>query len=153
LNKGLPEELESEEKFDYILFLDILEHLLDYERLLTDAKKYLNKDGKIIVSLPNFVNIYVRLNMLIGRIPLADKGILDRTHLHLFTYKIIKKLLKKNKYNIVQQKVTPIPIIEILPDVLKKNIGSVLNFILYLNTVIVKRLLGYQFIFICKSEE
>lgn len=152
LNRGLPEELNSEEKFDYILFLDILEHLLDYEKLLIDAKKYLNKDGKIIISLPNFVNIYVRLNILIGRVPLADKGILDRTHLHLFTHKIIRKLLKKNNYNIVQQKVTPIPVIEILPDVFKKNIGYVLNFILYMKTVIFKRILGYQFIFICKSE-
>lgn len=153
LNRGLPDGLKSEGKFDYILFLDILEHLLDYEKLLIDAKKYLNNDGRIIISLPNFVNIYVRLNMLIGRVPLADKGILDRTHLHLFTHKIIRKILKKNKYNIVQQKVTPIPVIEILPDVLKKNVGFVLNFILYINTVIVKRLLGYQFIFICKSED
>jgi hypothetical protein len=91
--------------------------------------------------------------MLIGRVPLADKGILDRTHLHLFTFKMIKKLLKKFKYNIVLQKVTPIPVIEVLPDLFKRNVGSVLNFILYLNTVILKRLLGYQFIFICKSEE
>jgi len=153
LNKGLPEGLATVEKFDYILFMDILEHLLDYEKLLIDARKYLNKNGKIIVSLPNFVNIYVRLNVLAGRIPLADKGILDRTHLHLFTYKIIKKLLKKNKYNIVEQKVTPIPIIEILPDFMKKNIGFVLNYVLYLNTYVLRRLFGYQFIFICKSEE
>ncbi|MFZ4590127.1 MAG: bifunctional glycosyltransferase/class I SAM-dependent methyltransferase [Ignavibacteria bacterium] len=153
LNLGLPEELKSEEKFDYVLFLDILEHLLDFEKLLIDAKKYLNKDGKIIVSLPNFVNIYVRLNMMIGRVPLADKGILDRTHLHLFTYKIIKQLLKKYNYSIVEQKVTPIPVIELMPDVFKKNIGFVMNFVLYSITVLFKRLFGYQFIFICKSED
>ncbi len=153
LNKGLPEELNSEDKFDYILFLDILEHLLDYEKLLADAKKYLNKDGKIIVSLPNFVNVYVRLNLMFGRIPLADKGILDRTHLHLFNYRIIRQLMKHHKYSIFDRKVTPIPVIEVLPDMFKRNIGMLMNFLLYLLTVAFKRFFGYQFIFICKSEQ
>ncbi len=153
LNKGFPAALKEEGKFDYILFLDILEHLLDYEKILNDSKNILNKDGKIIVSLPNFANIYVRLNLLFGRLPLADKGILDRTHLHLFTHRIIKKLLKKYKFTVVGQKSTPIPIIEVLPGIFKKNIGYVLNFILYALAVMLKRLFGYQFIFICKKEE
>lgn len=153
LNKGLPDELKSEEKFDYILFLDILEHLLDYDKLLIDAKKFLKKDGKIIISLPNIANIYVRLNLLIGRYPLADKGILDRTHLHCFTYRIIKQIVKKHKYTVAEQKVTPIPVIEVMPDMLKRNLGFMMNFVLYLNAVLFKRLYGYQFIFICKSVE
>ena len=87
------------------------------------------------------------------RQPLADKGILDRTHLHLFNYRIIKQLLKKYKYSISGLKVTPIPVIEVMPDMLKKNVGFVMNFLLYTVTVLFKRLFGYQFIFICKSEE
>lgn len=152
LNKGFPRELERENGFDYILFLDILEHLQDYDNLLNDSKNLLKKDGRIVISLPNFANIYVRLNLLIGRLPLADKGILDRTHLHLFTYRIIKNILRKHKLEIVEQRVTPIPVIEILPDMLKRNVGYVLNFLLNIKTVLFKRLLGYQFIFICKKQ-
>lgn len=153
LNKGLPEELKNENGFDYILFMDILEHLLDYDKILEDSKKLLNKDGKIIISLPNIANIYVRLNLLIGRLPLADKGILDRTHLHLFTYRVIINLLKKHKLEIIEKHVTPIPVIEILPEFLKKNAGYVINFLLNIVTVLFKRLFGYQFIFICKSAQ
>lgn len=151
LNRGLPAELEAEEKFDYVLFLDILEHLLDYESILEDAKKFLKKDGSIIVSLPNVANIFVRLNLLIGRFPYSDKGILDRTHLHFYTYGSIKKLIAKHGFSVAGKKVTPIPIIEVLPGFLKKNAGYVLNFLLYIKTRIFKRLLGYQFIFIIKN--
>lgn len=153
LNNGLPENLNHESKFDYILFMDILEHLFNYEKVLGHSKEFLNPHGKIIISLPNFANIYVRLNLLFGRLPLADKGILDRTHLHLFTLKIIKNMLKKHKLQIVEQRVTPIPIIEVLPKVLKRNLGLFLNYLLNINATIFKRLFGYQFIFICKPTE
>ncbi len=153
LNMGLPDELKKEDGFDYVLFMDILEHLLDYDKIINDSKKLLKKDGRVIISLPNFANIYVRLNLLIGRLPLADKGILDRTHLHLFTYRIINNLLRKHKLEIIGQRVTPIPIIEVLPEALKKNAGYALNFILNILAVLFKRLFGYQFIFICKSAE
>ena len=106
LNKGFPADFEMKKVsliiFYFWIFLNIC---LTIEKILNDSKNILNKDGKIIVSLPNFANIYVRLNLLFGRLPLADKGILDRTHLHLFTYRIIKKLLKKYKFTIVEQKI------------------------------------------------
>jgi len=151
LNDGLPEELKSERRFDYILFLDILEHLLDYDKIIEDSKNYLNEDGKIIISLPNIANIYVRLNLLIGRFPLADKGILDRTHLHFFTFGLIKKILKQHNLEIVNKFITPIPVIEVLPDFLKKNLGYLMNLTLYIFAFLFKRLFGYQFIFICKK--
>jgi glycosyltransferase involved in cell wall biosynthesis len=153
LNKGLPEDIKAEKPFDYILFLDILEHLLDFETILKNSKEHLRSDGRIIVSLPNFVNIYVRLNILLGRLPLADKGILDKTHLHLFTYGIIAKLLNKNGFVITGKKVTPIPIIEVLPAFLKKNLGYVMNLSLYILSRLFKRTFGYQFIFICKVKK
>jgi len=153
LNKGLPEEIKEEKPFDYILFLDILEHLHDFESILEESRELLGNEGKIIVSLPNFVNIYVRLNILLGRLPLADKGILDRTHLHLFTYGIIVKMLNKNRFEIISKKITPIPIIEVLPDFLKKNLGYVMNYMLFLMSQFFKRTFGYQFIFICKAKK
>ncbi len=150
LNNGLPDKLHQEGKFDYILLMDVLEHLLNFEKVIEQSKELLNPQGKLIISLPNFANIYVRLNLLIGRLPLADKGILDKTHLHLFTHRIIRNMLTKHKLQAVQQRVTPIPVIEILPGALKRNIGLFLNFILYIKAILFKRLFGYQFIFISK---
>jgi len=151
LNNGLPQEIFSEDKFDYILLLDIIEHLVNYNKIIKDAIKLLKDDGKIIISVPNIANIYVRLNLLIGRFPYADKGILDRTHLHFFTLKHLKQLIKKHKLELLKLKVTPIPIIEVLPEFLKRNVGRVLNFLLYYKTLIFKRLLAYQFVVITKK--
>lgn len=153
LNKGLPEKIKSGEKFDYILMLDILEHLYNYENILTESKKLLRSDGKIILSLPNIANVYVRLSLLFGRFTYGDKGILDKTHLRFFTYGSIKKLLKTHNLEIIKKNVTPIPIIEVLPNLLKNNVGKILNFLLYIITVPFKRFFGYQFIFVIKNKE
>lgn len=153
LNNGLPQEVKSEEKFDYILMLDVLEHLYNYDEVIEQSKKLLKPDGRIIVSLPNIANIFIRLNLLIGRFPYSGKGILDGTHLRFFTFGSIKKILKSFGMEIVYHKVTPIPVIEVLPKFLKNNIGKILNFFFYIIAVPFKRLFGYQFIFVTKNKE
>jgi glycosyltransferase involved in cell wall biosynthesis len=153
LNEGLPEELLKEEKFEYVILLDILEHLIKYDKIIEHSKKVLSDNGKIIISLPNIANIYVRLSLLIGRFPYRDKGILDRAHLHFFTLRSFKELVKRYGLNTVKIKVTPIPIIEVLPAFLKKKVGKLFNFILYIKAVLLKRLMGYQFIFITELKK
>jgi len=153
LNEGLPEEIKNSAKYDYILMLDILEHLVDYDKIIEQAKILLSQNGKIIISLPNIANIYVRLNLFFGRFPYSDKGILDRTHLRFFTLGAIKKLVLKHNLDIVKIKVTPIPIIEVLPNFLKNNLGKFMNLMLYIKSVVLKRLFGYQFIFITEFKK
>ncbi|MBM4159376.1 MAG: glycosyltransferase [Ignavibacteria bacterium] len=152
LHRGLPDLPELHKKFDYILLLDIIEHLLGYQKILEDAPKYLNENGIIVLSIPNFVNIYVRLNLLIGRIPYTDRGLFDKNHIRIFNYKNAKKLLGKFNYKIEKIFFTPIPVIEVLPKSLKKNVGLVMNFILFLKAKILKRLFTYQFIFLLKNK-
>lgn len=153
LNNGFPEEIKKKGKFDYILMLDILEHLYNYENVLIQSKELIKPGGRIIISLPNIANIYIRVGLLFGRFTYGDKGILDRTHLRFFTLGSIKKLLKAHNLEIIKQKVTPIPVIEILPNFLKNNLGNIFNFGLYLITVPFKRLFGYQFILITRNKE
>jgi SAM-dependent methyltransferase len=152
LNNGLPEKIQTK-KFDYVLSLDILDLLIDYEKILRQIKMILKEDGKLIISLPNIANIYVRINLLIGRFPYSNRGILDRTHLHFFTLGLIKKVLRKNGFEIIKIKVTPIPVIEILPKFLRNNVGKLFNHLLFFISFIFKRLFGYQFIFICENQK
>ncbi|HEY5123538.1 MAG TPA: bifunctional glycosyltransferase/class I SAM-dependent methyltransferase [Ignavibacteria bacterium] len=152
LNDGIPLELQGH-KFDFVLCLDILEHLTDYETILMQVKNILKDDGNLIISLPNIANIYIRLNLLFGRFPYSDRGILDRTHLHFFTLGSIKKLLRKYDFELIKVRVSPIPVIEVLPVILKKNIGKILNQFLFLFSFIFKRLFGYQFIITCKKNK
>jgi methionine biosynthesis protein MetW len=85
----------SKEMFDVIVFADVLEHLLYPEEVLKQCVDMLKPGGRIIVSLPNVALWRVRLNLLFGCFDYADYGVLDRTHLHLYTFKTAKELVEK----------------------------------------------------------
>jgi SAM-dependent methyltransferase len=83
------------QKFDLILCLDVLEHMVDpwavVDRLATS---YLEAGGTLIVSLPNVRHYSVVLPLLLGgRWEYEDAGLLDRTHLRFFTKDSAKALL------------------------------------------------------------
>lgn len=74
-----------EAPFDYIIMTDILEHVVEPTELLLMYEKVLKDNGKILISVPNFANIEVVLNLLKNRISYEKIGILDNTHLKWFT--------------------------------------------------------------------
>jgi 2-polyprenyl-3-methyl-5-hydroxy-6-metoxy-1,4-benzoquinol methylase len=53
-------------KFDIIFAIELLEHLTHADKLLKSLKNLLNKNGMIIVSLPNEYMIVNRLKFLLG---------------------------------------------------------------------------------------
>jgi 2-polyprenyl-3-methyl-5-hydroxy-6-metoxy-1,4-benzoquinol methylase len=88
-------DLSFNEKFDYIIFGDVLEHVRKPEEILKFfIKKYLNKNGKIIISLPNIANWQTRFNLLFGKFDYTEIGIMDNTHLKLYTFKSAQRLAK-----------------------------------------------------------
>lgn len=83
------------QKFDLILCLDVLEHMVDpwtvVDRLAT---QYLEVGGTLLVSLPNVRHYSVVLPLLFdGRWDYEDAGLLDRTHLRFFTKTSAQSLL------------------------------------------------------------
>jgi len=97
----IPDKPVFNEKFDIIIFADVLEHLLYPEQILSHFKSYLKPHGKIIVSLPNIALWRVRFNLLFGKFDYGDYGVLDRTHLHLYTFKSARELLERSGYKVV----------------------------------------------------
>jgi len=71
---------------DVVLAADILEHLTKPERLLAQTHEILSPGGLLIISLPNVAHISVRLPLLLGKFRYQPSGILDQTHLHLYTF-------------------------------------------------------------------
>ncbi|HZR96880.1 MAG TPA: class I SAM-dependent methyltransferase [Gaiellaceae bacterium] len=71
--------------FDVVLCGDILEHLRDPVATLARLRPLLAPGGRLVASTPNVANWAVRLSLLAGRWRYTDRGILDRTHTHLFT--------------------------------------------------------------------
>ncbi len=87
--------------FDYIIMLDVLEHLLHPENLLSMIKNNLKDNGKVIVSIPNIAHASIRWLLLTGGFEYADTGILDKTHVKFYTKQSSQNLLNKCGYKIL----------------------------------------------------
>lgn len=122
-------------KFDVIVFADILEHLVNRSKVLNlFVQKLLKHDGKVIVSLPNVAHISIRIKLLFGDFTYYDSGILDRTHVHLFTSKTAKDFLNREGLYVRREKFS------------SNRFGWLINIIPVLGT-----LLGYNLIYVCEK--
>ncbi|AZI58524.1 methyltransferase domain-containing protein [Nakamurella antarctica] len=81
------------EKFDVVVFGDVLEHLRDPLPTLRQARQLLNPDGYIVISIPNVSHGDVRMSLLLGRFQYRNLGLLDTTHLRFFTRDTLQELL------------------------------------------------------------
>ena len=88
------------DKYDAVLFLDVLEHLTDPKAVLISIQRILAEKGAVIASVPNIANWRIRLSLLFGRFDYTDVGILDRTHLRFFTIKTVKDMFNEAGYEI-----------------------------------------------------
>lgn len=80
--------------YDFVLFGDVLEHLMHPERVLAQLSKRAKPDGRIIISLPNIAFASNRVSHLLGKWDYKDYGILDRTHLRFFTRRTMIQLVE-----------------------------------------------------------
>ena len=86
--------------FDVVLCGDVVEHLRDPGRTLARLRPLLPSDGRLVVSTPNVANWAMRLSLLGGRWRYTDRGILDRTHTHLFTRATLVETLERAGYRV-----------------------------------------------------
>ena len=94
--------------YDAVLLLDVIEHLADPEAFLLDLRNKCggeNRRPAVVLSTPNVAFAAVRLNLLLGRFPYAERGILDVTHKRLFTRSSLLRTLRDCGYEI--EKVQP----------------------------------------------
>jgi 2-polyprenyl-3-methyl-5-hydroxy-6-metoxy-1,4-benzoquinol methylase len=71
-------------KFDYILFTEVLEHLLYPQDTIRNAIKLLKDDGKLIFSIPNICHNDVIIRMFNDEFNYTSLGLLDDTHIHFW---------------------------------------------------------------------
>ncbi len=110
------------EKFDFVLLLDILEHVANPKKLLLDSGKRLKKGGKIIISLPNDYHILNKLRFLLNKHITADP-FAPYGHLHYFPIKSGERFLKENGFEIL----TVIYLIPIKPKLIPQPIKRILT--------------------------
>lgn len=93
-------ELPFPGKFDYILFGDVLEHLHNPQDVVRFCREKLSEHGCILASVPNLMNISVMKQLLNGRFQYEDTGLLDRSHIHFFTYYQILQMFEEEGYTV-----------------------------------------------------
>jgi 2-polyprenyl-3-methyl-5-hydroxy-6-metoxy-1,4-benzoquinol methylase len=102
----------AEESFDVVLCGDLIEHLRDPERFLTRIRTLIRPGGRLVLTTPNVANWSMRLALLAGHWRYTERGILDRSHTHLFTKKTLEQTLERAGYRILELDVTaPVPLI------------------------------------------
>lgn len=95
---------------DYIIFGDVLEHLHNPDIVLLNLRQFLKEDGCIIASIPNLMHISVIESLLQGDFTYTEIGLLDKTHIHFFTYNEIIRMFHYTGFEIEDIKPVFLPL-------------------------------------------
>lgn len=109
LNAGLP-ALDFRQ-YDYVLMLDVIEHLAAPEKFLDTLRVALsaNPKAEFLVSTANIGYFIPRLMLLLGQFNYGKRGILDLTHTRLFTFTSFERAVEQSGYDILERVGVPGP--------------------------------------------
>ena len=94
-----------ENKFDAIVFNDVLEHLVNPYDILTQLKKNLTSEGVIVCSIPNARYWRVFKQYVFGKNwKYVEDGVMDKTHLRFFTKRSIYEMFDALGYKVLETK-------------------------------------------------
>ncbi len=129
-------------KVDYLLLLDIIEHLKSLEQFLKVMRQRFSKDRPtIIITTANVAFLPVRLSLFCGSFNYGKRGILDLDHTRLFTFYSLVKTLEIHGYEVVKKQGIPAP----FPVAVGK--GKSARFLLWINKILIlfsRTLFSYQ---------
>lgn len=93
-------------KYDAVIMVALIEHLIDPLRAMQQIKKLLKPNGFVYIDTPNIAKYTRRVNLLLGRFPSTasmNEGLTtysgepadlyDEGHLHYFTYRSLSLML------------------------------------------------------------
>ncbi len=149
LDRGLPElDMSS---FDYLLALDVIEHLSSPERFVAELRDALKRspDVRILASTANIGFIVTRLMLLIGQFNYGKRGILDMTHTRLFTAAAFRRLFEQGGFRVLETRGIPAPFPLALGD------GMLGKLLLHLNKLLIRLsrgLFSYQIFLVLQPQ-
>jgi SAM-dependent methyltransferase len=117
------EKIIGNNRFNYIIFSGVLEHLYDPYWILKKYLKFLKQEGFVLISVPNVAVWTIRIKLLFGNFDYTDTGTMDRTHIRFFTLKTAKMIVKESGCSIVKVDSTPFMVRAILPFIKKFFFG------------------------------
>jgi len=89
------DEIDSTEKYNIISFFGVLEHMSDPINALKISNKILNKNGIVVIEVPNFNSLSSSVQ---NYTKIADRHLEPITHIQLFTEQSLTFALKKTGF-------------------------------------------------------
>jgi SAM-dependent methyltransferase len=131
---------------DIAVPVDVVEHLVDPDRVLAWTRDHLAPGGRAIVCVPNVAHLYVRLKLLAGNFDPAPRGILDATHMHFYTRRSFERLLDRNRCRVLRLEATAAPLELLVPASLQGRVFRRIDDASALAARLWPGLLAYQFV-------
>jgi glycosyltransferase involved in cell wall biosynthesis len=97
--------------FDFILLLDVIEHLRSPEGFVETLRRS-RREGRettLLVSTGNVAFLITRIMLLLGFFNYGSRGILDLTHSRLFTFGSLRRLFEQAGYEVIETRGIPAP--------------------------------------------
>ncbi|MEO8304397.1 MAG: class I SAM-dependent methyltransferase [Betaproteobacteria bacterium] len=91
----------SAARYDFIVCADVLEHLRDGARLLARLRQLLAPDGELLLSVPNVAHAAIIAGLFDDRFDYGGEGLLDPTHLRLYTWRSLASALSRTGFRIL----------------------------------------------------
>ena len=110
VRKGyFPAVLDNHEKFDFIIFNDVLEHIPDVKSIVKSCSNYLKDDGVLVINVPDRRGVFYKASKFLKKLGLA--GSFDRMwqvglpspHLYYFDKNSISKIAAQAGFMIVKE--------------------------------------------------
>jgi 2-polyprenyl-3-methyl-5-hydroxy-6-metoxy-1,4-benzoquinol methylase len=120
--------------FDYVLMLDVIEHLRDPEEFVAELRRATeeNPEVRFVISSGNIAFAPTRLLLLAGQFNYGKRGILDMTHTRLFTFATLRRLLEGEGFRVDSVRGVPAPFPEAVGE---SGLGS---FLLKVNKLLIR---------------
>jgi glycosyltransferase involved in cell wall biosynthesis len=113
LDRGIPDV--GDRSFDYVLALDVVEHLASPEDFLDELRQLTAAwpNVRIVATTGNIGFVATRLSLLLGRFEYGRRGILDLTHRRLFTFATFRRAFNSAGFTIehCEGVVPPLPFV------------------------------------------
>jgi 2-polyprenyl-3-methyl-5-hydroxy-6-metoxy-1,4-benzoquinol methylase len=107
LSRGFPAEVGGD--FDIVVAGDIIEHLPRPTDTLREIRALLRPGGQLLLSVPNFGHWYPRARVAFGLFGYDRRGIQDETHLRFFTRRVLRRIVQRGGFDILDEQSTGLP--------------------------------------------
>lgn len=101
LRRILPSLAAAGERFDALVFADVLEHLEDPVAALSAARALASPGARLLVSVPNVGHLSIARDLLAGRFDPVPAGLCDARHLRWFTRASLAEAITEAGWSVV----------------------------------------------------